>query len=214
MTCPKRKNMQSLILQEDFVFSMQVHAATSFSAIQDGDMRAFEVLFKEHYEALCRFASAYLEDSDEAEEIVQNTFIGIWEKKEKLQIESSVKAYLYRSVRNACLNEIKRLQVRKAHAADVLQGPTGYAEASDRPALKQELEDRIQHAIRLLPEQCRLIFQMSRYEELKYQEIADQLGVSIKTVENQIGKALRIMREQLKDYLPLIMLLMKGFLEL
>jgi RNA polymerase sigma-70 factor (ECF subfamily) len=151
---------------------------------------------------------------DEAEEVVQGTFIGFWEKRENLQIETSLKAYLYRSVRNSCLNEIKRQKVRQVHAQAVLQQEVQVAEASDHDALKIELEDRIHHAIQTLPEQCRLIFKMSRFEELKYQEIADQLGLSIKTVENQIGKALKVLREQLKDYLPMIIVLMKGFLEL
>jgi RNA polymerase sigma-70 factor (ECF subfamily) len=193
---------------------MQGQKPADFSEIQKGDMQAFERVFKEHYDGLCRFANSYLLDVDEAEEVVQGTFIGFWEKRENLQIETSLKAYLYRSVRNSCLNEIKRQKVRQVHAQAVLQQEVQVAEASDHDALKIELEDRIHHAIQTLPEQCRLIFKMSRFEELKYQEIADQLGLSIKTVENQIGKALKVLREQLKDYLPMIIVLMKGFLEL
>jgi len=193
---------------------MQGQKPADFSEIQKGDMQAFERVFKEHYDGLCRFANSYLLDVDEAEEVVQGTFIGFWEKRENLQIETSLKAYLYRSVRNSCLNEIKRQKVRQVHAQAVLQQEVQVAEASDHDALKMELEDRIHHAIQTLPEQCRLIFKMSRFEELKYQEIADQLGLSIKTVENQIGKALKVLREQLKDYLPMIIVLMKGFLEL
>ncbi|SHO64554.1 RNA polymerase sigma-70 factor [Algoriphagus zhangzhouensis] len=193
---------------------MQGQKPADFSEIQKGDMQAFERVFKEHYDGLCRFANSYLLDVDEAEEVVQGTFIGFWEKRENLQIETSLKAYLYRSVRNSCLNEIKRQKVRQVHAQAVLQEEVQVAEASDHDALKMELEDRIHHAIQKLPEQCRLIFKMSRFEELKYQEIADQLGLSIKTVENQIGKALKVLREQLKDYLPMIIVLMKGFLDL
>lgn len=193
---------------------MQGQKPADFSEIQKGDMKAFERVFKEHYDGLCRFANSYLLDVDEAEEVVQGTFIGFWEKRENLQIETSLKAYLYRSVRNSCLNEIKRQKVRQVHAQAVLQEEVQVAEASDHDALKMELEDRIHHAIQKLPEQCRLIFKMSRFEELKYQEIADQLGLSIKTVENQIGKALKVLREQLKDYLPMIIVLMKGFLDL
>lgn len=193
---------------------MQGQKPADFSEIQKGDMQAFERVFKEHYDGLCRFANSYLLDVDEAEEVVQGTFIGFWEKRENLQIETSLKAYLYRSVRNSCLNEIKRQKVRQVHAQAVLQQEVQVAESSDHDALKMELEDRIHQAIQTLPEQCRLIFKMSRFEELKYQEIADQLGLSIKTVENQIGKALKVLREQLKDYLPMIIVLMKGFLEL
>lgn len=185
-----------------------------FSAIQSGDLASFEMLFKTHYSPLCRFAFSFLQNSEEAEEIVQGTFIGIWEKRESISVDSSLKAYLYRSVRNACLNELKKRKVRQEHAAEVGRGGEPLSESTDGWAVQKELEEQIHVALQTLPEQCRLIFMMSRFEELKYQEIADQLGLSVKTVENQIGKALKIMREQLKEYLPLILLLMEGFLEI
>lgn len=185
-----------------------------FSAIQSGDLGSFEMLFKTHYSPLCRFAVSYLQDPEEAEEVVQNTFIGFWEKRNSISVDSSLKAYLYRSVRNACLNELKRQKVRQLHATEVIREGEPMSEPSDRLAIKAELEEKIQIAMEALPEQCRLIFKMSRFEELKYQEIADQLGLSIKTVENQMGKALKIMREQLKEYLPLIIILMNNFLDI
>ena len=193
---------------------MQDSDSLVFSAIQQGDISSFEMLFKTYYAPLCRFAMGFLEDSEEAEEVVQSMFIGFWEKRKKLGIETSLKAYLYQSVRNACLNELKRQKVRKIYASQQESEGEPMSESADRIAMKNELEEKIQVAIQTLPEQCRLIFQMSRFEELKYQEIADQLGLSIKTVENQMGKALKIMREQLKEYLPLIIILMRGFLEL
>ena len=136
-----------------------------------------------------------------------------WEKKESIQVDTSLKAYLYRSVRNACLNEIKRQKVRKLHADSLQADGEPQSQPSDHLAIRQELEEKIQEALQALPEQCRLIFKMSRFEELKYQEIADQLNLSIKTVENQMGKALKIMRTQLKDYLPLITILIGKLLE-
>lgn len=193
---------------------MQGTDSLVFSAIRSGEISSFEMLFKTHYSPLCRFAMSYLQDPEEAEEIVQATFIGFWEKRESIEIETSLKSYLFRSVRNACLNELKRQKVRQLHAESVVREGEPISEPSDRIAIKKELETKIQEAIQLLPEQCRLIFKMSRFEELKYQEIADQLGLSIKTVENQMGKALKIMREQLKEYLPLIIILMRGLLEL
>ncbi|TDQ18271.1 RNA polymerase sigma-70 factor (ECF subfamily) [Algoriphagus boseongensis] len=201
-------------MQESIPLFMQGSDHLVFSAIRTGDISSFEMLFKTHYSPLCRFAQSYLQDSEDAEEIVQSTFIGFWEKRESIAIDTSLKAYLYRSVRNACLNELKRQKVRKLHADEIVKDGEPQSEASDQIAMKQELEVKIQEAISKLPEQCQLIFRMSRFEELKYQEIADQLGLSIKTVENQMGKALRIMREQLKEYLPLIIVLMRGFLDL
>ena len=184
-----------------------------FSDIQSGDTASFEMLFKTHYDPLCRFALSYLQDPDDAEETVQAVFIGFWEKRQTIQVDTSLKAYLYRSVRNACLNEIKRVKVRKLHADSMMVEGEPQSQPSDHLAIRQELEEKIQEALQALPEQCRLIFKMSRFEELKYQEIADQLNLSIKTVENQMGKALKIMRTQLKDYLPLITILIGKLLE-
>ncbi|WP_194777680.1 RNA polymerase sigma-70 factor [Pararhodonellum marinum] len=192
---------------------MQALDQKLFSAIIQGDVPAFEMLFKTHYSPLCRFATAYLTDPDAAEEIVQATFIRFWEKRESIQIDISLKAYLYRSVRNACLNEIKRQKVRHLHAQSVVAEGEKFSQASDHLTMKTELESKIQEALQSLPEQCRLIFKMSRFEELKYQEIADELQISIKTVENQMGKALKLMRLKLKDYLPMILILMGRLLE-
>lgn len=192
---------------------MQATDQQVFSDIQSGDTASFEMLFKTHYDPLCRFALSYLQDPDDAEETVQAVFIGFWEKRQTIQVDTSLKAYLYRSVRNACLNEIKRVKVRKLHADSMMVEGEPQSQPSDHLAIRQELEEKIQEALQALPEQCRLIFKMSRFEELKYQEIADQLNLSIKTVENQMGKALKIMRTQLKDYLPLITILIGKLLE-
>jgi RNA polymerase sigma-70 factor (family 1) len=192
---------------------MQATDQQFFSDIQSGDTASFEMLFKKHYDPLCRFALSYLQDPDDAEETVQGVFIGFWEKRQTIQVETSLKAYLYRSVRNACLNEIKRAKVRKLHADSLMVEGEPQSQPSDHLAIRQELEEKIQEALQALPEQCRLIFKMSRFEELKYKEIADQLNLSIKTVENQMGKALKIMRTQLKEYLPLITVLIVKLLE-
>jgi RNA polymerase sigma-70 factor (ECF subfamily) len=185
----------------------------SFSAIRLGDLSAFEMMFKTYYKPLCRYASTFVGDPEDAEEIVQSAFIGIWEKRQNIDITTSVKAYLYRAIRNACLNEIKHQKVKQLYADHELKAGERYAEATDQGTLRGELEEKIKVALLALPEQCRIIFQLSRFEELKYQEIADQLNLSVKTVENQMGKALKIMREQLRDYLPLIAILMNGLLE-
>lgn len=192
---------------------MQESDQQVFLAIQSGQTPAFEMLFKTFYQPLCRFATTYLKDPDEAEEVVQAAFIGFWEKRKTISIDTSLKAYLYRAVRNACLNEIKHEQVKQRHIAGELLKPEAKSEPADHLAIHVELEDKIRAAIQTLPEQCRLIFTMSRFEELKYQEIADQLNLSVKTVENQMGKALKIMRVQLKEYLPLLAILMSNLLD-
>ncbi len=192
---------------------MQKSDQMIFQSIKSGDEKALEMLFKEYYQPLCRYAMSYLEDPADAEEVVQNCFIKLWEKREKIDIQSSVKSYLYQIIRNACLNEIKHQKVKKSYGEMVSQQGEILSEASDQSTLKSELEEKIAIALQSLPQQCRLIFTMSRFEELKYQEIADQLNLSIKTVENQMGKALKLMRAQLQDYLSLIAILLHIILE-
>jgi len=183
-----------------------------FKALKEGDETAFEMMFKRHYEGLCNYAYTFLRDRDEAEEVVQSTFISVWEKKQNINIETSLKSYLFRAVRNSCLNAIKHAKIKKKHAEDVVGSAESSHDAVSQGIISIELDQKIGEAMMALPEQCRLIFKLSRFEELKYAEIAEQLNISIKTVENQIGKALKIMREQLKEYLPVLIILMNGFI--
>jgi RNA polymerase sigma-70 factor, ECF subfamily len=180
--------------------------------LKAGDITAFEMIFKTYYQPLCNYAYTFVQDKDEAEEIVQTTFLAVWEKKEVLEIRSTIRPYLYAMVRNACLNVIKHEKIKQQHATVELAMGESSVESVTRTVMANELERRIHQAMEALPEQCRLVFKLSRFEELKYQEIADQLEISIKTVENHMGKALKIMREQLRDYLPLVIILMQGFL--
>lgn len=170
------------------------------------------MLFKTYYQPLCKYAYSFLQDKENAEEIVQSTFLLVWEKRETLEIRTSVKPYLYAMVRNACLNVIKHEKIKQKHAGEEIALAERSHDSVNHLVASNELEQRIKLAMEELPEQCRLVFKLSRFEELKYSEIAEQLNISVKTVENHMGKALRIMREQLRDYLPLILLLLNGFL--
>lgn len=176
-------------------------------AIRQGQESAFEQLFRTYYERLCRYADTLLKDADEAEEMVQTVFLTIWEKRADLDITTSFKSYLYRAVHNHCLNRIKHYGVRQNHREYSLYVQADGYDSVTEAIQASELEERIERAVSKLPEQCQVVFRMSRFEEMKYQEIADQLGLSVKTIENQIGKALRIMRQELADYLPLIIVL-------
>ena len=169
-----------------------------------GDLNTFEMIFRDYYKPLVQYGNTLLKDPDETEDIVQQVFVSVWEKRTQLDIHTSLRAMLYKAVHNACLNRIKHYKVRAAHAEE-LKATHSYEDASDQLQAK-ELNEKILRAVDTLPEQCARIFKMSRFEQLKYQEIADQLGLSVKTVENQMGKALKIIREALKDYLPLLIL--------
>ena len=138
--------------------------------------------------------------------IVQQTMITFWEKRETIEITTSVKSYLYRAVHNQALNKIRHDKVRQVYSKDVQSAGEQESEAASGKILQQEMQLKITDAINQLPDQCRTVFQLSRFENLKYLEIANHLGISVKTVENHMGKALRLMRISLKDYLPLCLL--------
>jgi len=171
----------------------------------------FEALFNDHYSRLCAYAYNFLKEQEGSEEIAQEVFFKLWINRTDIKIESSMESYLYRSVRNACLNLIKHINVRekyKEHNQEEIE----YSEQIDRdPMNASELELKIRASIDLLPEQRKKIFILSRYEQLKYKEIAEQLGLSVKTVENQMGKALQFLRKELAEYLPLILLFFHQF---
>ena len=169
------------------------------SLIKNGDRQAFEELFHSYYSSLCLFALRYLKDADEAEEVVQDTFVKFWNKRENISIDISLKSYLYTSVRNHCLNKIKHEAVKREHVSVVLSDGT---EGVDHDHLvTNELADRIADAIERMPTERRRIFRMSRDEGLRYKEIAEYLNISVKTVENQMGKALQYLRTELADFL-------------
>jgi RNA polymerase sigma-70 factor, ECF subfamily len=177
---------------------------------QLGDEASFERMFKTHYARLCAFAATMIEDRDEAEEVVQTMFCRLWEQRDALDINISVQAYLFRSVRNACLNYIKKMQIRETYKVMNLENLNQNPAYQPDRATHSELSKKIEQAIADLPEQCRLVFKLSRFEELKYKEIAEQLGISIKTVENQMGKALKVLRFKLADFLTLFILILNS----
>lgn len=168
--------------------------------INRGDIQQFEVLFKDYYEKLCQFAMVYLNSIEQAEEVIQDTFYNIWKNKKTLNIKTSLKAYLYTAVKNNCLQEIRKhnLDIKyenyyKSHYSNNSISPVEELNA-------KELSKVINKTLNSLPERCREIFKMSRYEGLKYHEIADKLSISIKTVEANMGKALKQFRSNLKEY--------------
>ncbi len=187
---------------------VQIPDSDILMAIRQGNERVYEGVFRKHYQALCNYACGILKDMDDAEEVVQSIFLKFWEQRTDIEISVSLKSYLYRAVHNTCLNRIKHLKIQETYRQYVGDYLEETYDSATEILDKVELENRIAEALEKLPEQCRLIFKMSRFEELKYQEIADKLGLSIKTIENQIGKALKIMRMELADYLPVIFFIM------
>ena len=182
----------------------------SLNALKEGQKNAFEMFFRQHYNHLCNYANSFVKDRDEAEEIVQNAFASLWEKRQSLEIRTSVRSYLFSMVHNYSLNYLKHEKVKQKHASEMLYMGEDSTEEVDSHA--SDLEQKIFQALQTLPEKCRIVFKLSRFEELKYSEIAERMNISVKTVENQMGKALKLMREELRDYLPLILILFNGLI--
>jgi len=167
--------------------------------LKEGDEGAFNALFRKYYSAMCLFANQFLHDRELAEEIVQEMFVKIWEKRTILNIETSVKQYLFRSVRNHCLNQIQHEKIKKQYANKVLE--SAHREINtEQYYLEVDLIRRIEKSIESLPPKRKEIFKLSREQGLKYKEIADDLGISIKTVEAQMGLALKYLRDDLRDF--------------
>jgi len=169
-----------------------------------GDEVTFEAVYKQYLRPLHVYAITMLKNEDAAEGMVQNVFMKLWERKERIDIKGSVQAYLYSAVYNECLNYLRHQKVKLTHQNHVEHTMNNEQEHSGTGIELTELKEKLQLAMNDLPEKCRTIFQMSRFEELKYQEIADRLDISIKTVETQMGRALKTLRIKLVDYLPFI----------
>ena len=168
---------------------------------------AFELAFHTHFESLCRFAVGYVNDRDSAQEIVQDVFINLWEKRETIDPGKPVKSYLFTSVRNRCLNFIRDHKKFRSYYLDVELEMEVKWEDNDNLS-EADTERRVSEALNKLPEKCREVFELSRFDELKYKEIAEKLGISVKTVEVQMSKALKVMRGELKDLLIVLILML------
>jgi len=167
--------------------------------IKEGDKGQFESLFRSSYVSLVRYAMTIIKDHDSAEEIVQELFFRLWQDKEKIKIESSLNGYLFRSVHNRCLHFIDHARVVDRHAEEVSHNQPDSAENPSEILLHKELQERIAGVLEKLPERCGKIFCMSRFEGLKYSEIAEKLAVSVKTVESNMGRALKEFRKELSE---------------
>lgn len=171
-----------------------------FSKISKGNKAAFDALFKKYYAQLVRFAIGYVHDGSTSEELVQDVFVKIWENAPRLTISTSVLAYFYGSVRNHCLNYIKHEGIKRKYETEQAQKSgqetANSADSVNLPVFRQLLNN----AIKNLPGKCREIFEMAKFEGLSYEEISNYLEVSVKTVENQMGIALKKLREAMMPY--------------
>ncbi len=173
--------------------------------VKEGNTKAFEALFHKYYGNLCLYATKILDNDQAAEEVVQDFFVKFWEKKEQISIGTSIKNYLFKSVKNQCLNYIKHNAIKENYIAIKKSGIQQNPDFEEH-FIEIGLEETIEESINSLPEKRREIFLLSREEGLKYREIAKKLNISIKTVETQMGLAIKHLREKLKNYNWLIVL--------
>jgi len=167
--------------------------------IRQGNKQEFEKLFRSSYVSLVRYAKTLIRDHDASEEIVQELFFRLWQDRQTIRIESSLNGYLYRSVHNRALHYLEHQKVVSRHAGEVLAAADMTSEPVTDAIYYHELQARVARVLERLPERCRLIFRMNRFEGLKYNEIADKLAVSLKTVEADMGKALKEFRKALAE---------------
>ena|SRR2546430_2424744 len=169
--------------------------------LRRGDDAAYEAIFRQWYAPLVATTAALLRDRGPAEEIVQDVMLELWRRRETLTLEQSLRAYLFQASRNRALNHLRRLRV-ETRGEPTIAAAMPTPDQADSEVRESELRVAIESAIAGLPDRCREVFELSRIHGLKYSEIATTLGISVKTVEAQMGKALRVMREKLAAWLP------------
>ncbi|PUZ27608.1 RNA polymerase sigma-70 factor, ECF subfamily [Chitinophaga costaii] len=162
-------------------------------------LTAFETIFKTHHAHCLAFAAQYTGSRYEAEEVVQQVFLNIWEKRDNIEIAGPEKSYLFTAIRNVAIS-----RWRKQSAQTLRETAFGQLQpvVADAVLPGKELEASLHKALDKLPERCREVFLLSRQQQLKYAEIAAVMGIAVKTVENQMGKALKILHNELREYLP------------
>lgn len=176
--------------------------------IRDGDKQSLEVLFRGMYMRLRNYANVLINDLQESEDIIQEVFLKLWAGRHDLDEKRSVESYLFVAVRNSCYNWLKHKRIRNDHArimALVYLEDPGNPTPHDQ-LLAADIEKDLYKVLDHLPDQCRKIFELSRFEGLKYHEIAARLNISIKTVETQMSRALVKLRSMLKEHTKLLLL--------
>ncbi len=177
--------------------------------LKDGDKEVYEQLFHDNYKNLVLYAKKFVAETEIARDLVQDVFIYLWDRRTKLSIDRSISSYLFRAVHNASINHLKKESTRESYIKRFLLNLnngiycTDSSEDSHEIVVHKDLSERIELIIEELPEQCRNIFRMSRFKGLKNKEIAEIYAISPRTVETQIYRALKVLKENLRPYMSL-----------
>jgi RNA polymerase sigma-70 factor, ECF subfamily len=170
-------------------------------ALKEGSVDAFNLCYDLYFKTLCSFANFFVKNPEVAEEITQTVLLEVWINREKLPVHYSIKSYLMTAVRHDCLDYLKHKKIEERFAGDYLKIANERYDDIFNNLVDMDLQKSLDIAINKLPQHCREIFLMSRFKFMPYKEIAAELNISIKTVENQIGKALKIVRKELDPFL-------------
>jgi|SRR5699024_7274806 len=175
--------------------------------IAEGDRKAFEQLFNRYWEPLFAAAIKRLQSEQLAKDVLQELFVELWEKHNELNIRSNVSGYLFTALKHRVINKIKAEAVREKYERMTIQFYENNGLATEHQFSRNYLQEEMETKVKQLPERCREVFELSRIEHLSHKEISDQLGISPKTVENHIGRALKVLRPYLKRVVGIILAL-------
>jgi RNA polymerase sigma-70 factor (family 1) len=188
-------NLLEIVIKKNLLFELLL-----IEKLKAGDPDSFSDVFSAYYKDLVFFAYSFTHELSSAEDIVQDTFVKLWEDHEKLNVTVSLKSILLKTIQNKCIDWHRHKKIVTNHSTYIINNSPLYEYDTDNYILRSELEGRIEKALAILPEKVREAFEMNRYEGLKYQEIAVKLNVSIRTVEVRISKALELLRKSLVDF--------------
>jgi RNA polymerase sigma-70 factor, ECF subfamily len=189
---------------------MKIDEKVLLNGLKEGNKAIFDLVFTYYYSGLCAFVNRYVNNPEAAEDLVQDFFVRLWFNTNTLDINTSIKSYLFASVKNRALDYLKHAKVKSSYAG-TFNAKTTFVQPEDTwEFCESELLDLIDKGLQQLPPRTREIFEMSRYKGISNDQIAETFGISKRTVEVQISTALKILRIELKDYLPLAALFLGG----
>lgn len=176
------------------MFDLDIIDKKLFSAVMQGDRNAFEQLFQEYYVVLCNYVGNLIEDQVQAEDIVQDLFVHLWNNQENIEVQGAIKSYLFSSVKHRALNVLKHQAIERNHSPLLAEFLEDISNVDYSEEDTQQVE-KIKKLLETLPPQCRMVFTMSCLEGKRYKEISNELGISVNTVKSHIVKAYRTIRE-------------------
>ena len=188
----------------------RINELSLLDRLRQGDPRSLELLFCEYWEPLYVMATSRLQNSAEAQDVVQSLFVDVWQRREQLHIKTSLRAYLYTALKYTILDHIRAQTVRQRYVQAIQQVVATSDNSTAETLAYRELKVKVDQGVRSLPERCGQVFRMRRLEQRSVKEIAGRLNISPKTVENQLTKATKVLRLHLKEYVSVLLLCLLG----